>query len=375
MISFTDDRLYVKGTCNVLVSDPVTSDVYFQSDKMSTGSITPSTNLNEIRAGLGNPIAAMIPSDAGLAVDFDSASFSLWAKSAQLGAKYEYGAPVWACQTVTASGESLQIDVTGGSPVAELGHSEPRCLVQEVGSASLIALDGTAYPIDATSGAVTGFSASSGTQYKVWYHKQRVNAQIATIGSLIDPKVVRFEAQIAVYSNRGGGAASQGTRVGWLYYTIPYLKLQGDANITGEQTNNYTKKISGQAIAYDPTVVSGTCSDCDTSTLGYIVYVPDVAVGSIQGLAVVGGVTEVVVSTTALLPIRFVMIDGSLVAPATPYSGFTMTLSGAPSGTTITNAGVISAGATAGDCEVNASYTEGDNTYTCVSNLSVKTAS
>ena len=57
MINFTDDRLYVKGTCNVLLSDPVSGNIYFQSDKMSTGNITPSTNLNEIRAGLGNPIA------------------------------------------------------------------------------------------------------------------------------------------------------------------------------------------------------------------------------------------------------------------------------------------------------------------------------
>lgn len=374
MINFTDDRLYAKGTCNVLLSDPVTSDVYFQTDKMSTGSITSSTNLNEIRAGLGNPIAAMIPSDAGLAVDFDSASFSLWAKSAQLGATYGYGAPVWACQTVTAAGDTLQIDTTGGAPVAELGHSEPRCLVQEVNGASLIALDGTAYAIDATSGAVSGFAATSGKTYKVWYHKQRVNAQIATIGSLIDPKVVRFEAQIAVYSNRGGGAATQGTRVGWLYYTIPFLKLQGDATVTGDQNNNDTTKISGQAIAYDPTVVSETCSDCDTSVLGYMVYVPDSAAGSIKGLAVVGGVTEVTVDTTALLPIRFVMVDGSLVAPMVPYSGFTMTLSGAPTGTSITNAGVITAGSTAGDCEVNASYTEGDTTYTCVSNLSIVSA-
>ena len=369
MINFTDDRLYVKGTCNVICEDVNTGDVLYQSNKMSTGNITPSTNLNEIRAGLGNAIAAMIPSDSQLQVDFDAADFSLWAKGAQLGATVSYSAPVPQCQTVTASGEALSISVSDGVPVPELGQSEAHCYIQEVGAASLIATDGVAYEIS-EAGAISGFTAVSGKQYKVWYFVQKATAQKAVISSLIDPKVVRFIAQIAVYSNRGG-AASEGTRVGWLYYTIPFLKLQGDATVTGDQSNNDTTKISGQAIAYDPDTVSATCSDCDTSTLGYIVYTPDAASGLVAGLAVVGGVVSVVKSTSAQIPVRLVMVNGELVTPASYATGFTYTLSGAPNGTTVSEAGVISAGATAGDCDCAITYQDGDESFTCQIAVSV----
>ena len=368
MINFTDDRLYVKGTCNVICEDVNTGDVLYQSNKMSTGSITPSTNLNEIRAGLGNPIAAMIPSDSQLQVDFDAADFSLWAKGAQLGASVTYSAPVPRCQTITASGTSLTIDVSDGIPVAELGESKAHCYVQEVGAASLLVSDGVAYEIS-SAGAISGFEATASKQYKVWYFVQKAGAKKAVISSLIDPKVVRFIAQIAVYSNRGG--SSEGTRVGWLYYTVPFLKLQGDATITGDQSNNDTTKISGQAIAYDPTVVTATCTDCDTSTLGYIVYVPDDTAGSIVGLAVVGGVVSVVKSTSKQIPVRLVMADGSLVVPASYATGFTYTPTSAPSGTTVSASGVISAGATAGDCDCAITYTEGEETFNCEMEISV----
>ena len=335
---------------------------------MSTGSITPSTNLNEIRAGLGNPIAAMIPSDSQLQVDFSAADFSLWAKGAQLGASVTYSAPVPRCQTITAASASLTIDVSDGIPVPELGESEAHCYVQEVGAASLLASDGHAYAIS-SAGAISGFEATASKQYKVWYFVQKAGAKKAVISSLIDPKVVRFIAQIAVYSNRGG--SSEGTRVGWLYYTIPFLKLQADATVTADQSNNDTTKISGQAIAYDPTAVTATCSDCDSSTLGYIVYVPDDTAGSIVGLAVVGGVVSLVKSTSKQIPVRLVMADGSLVIPASYATGFTYTPTSAPSGTTVSASGVISAGATAGDCDCAITYTEGEESFTCEMEISV----
>lgn len=372
MINFTDDRLYAKGTCNVILSDVVTGDIYYQTNKMSTGSITPSTNLNEIRAGLGNPIAAMIPSDSSLAVDFDAADFSIWAKSAQLGATLSYSAPVPTCQTVTASGAQLSITVADATPVAPLGLSDVVCYVQTVGAASLIGTDGTAYGLDPASGAITGFTATAGTQYKVWYFINKPSARMAKISSFIDPKVVRFEAQIAVYSNRGG--QSEGTRVGWLYYTIPCLKLQGDATVSGDQSNNDVTKISGQAIAYDAAVVSDTCTDCDSSTLGYMVYAPDNASESISGLTVFGGVVEVESGESAQVPVRFVMADGSTARPGSYSQGFTYALTGAPGGTTVSTDGVITAGSTAGDCDLTITYTDGANSYTCLVSVSVVTA-
>lgn len=370
MIRFTDEALYAKGTCNMIVSDPQTGDIFYQSSKFMTGNITPSTNLNEIRAGLGNPIVAMIPSDASIAVDFDSAAFSLRMKAAQLGATFTYSAPVPVCQVVEATGTSLAVSVADDVPVAPLGMPEPICFVQEVGAASLVAADGTAYPIDATTGAITGFTSANGKSYKVWYYANKASAQLATIGSLIDPKVVRAEAQIAVFSNKSGNT-NAGTRVGWLYWVIPYLKLQADAAINGDQGTADTTKVSGQAIAYDPDVVSETCSDGDYATLGYYIYVPDDAAESIVGMAVVGGVTSVRKSTSAQLPVRFVMADGSLVIPPNYTSGFTYALGSAPTGTTISTAGVISAGSSTGTTPCTTTYVSGTKTFTVQSTVTV----
>ena len=370
MINFTDDRLYVKGTCNVILEDVTTGDVVYQSNKFSSGNVTPSTSLNEIRAGLGNPIAAMIPSDSQLQVDFEAADFQLWAKGAQLGAAVSYSAPVPVCQTIKATSTTLTIDVSGGAPVAELGETEARCYIQKVGAASLLAADGLAYSIS-SAGAVSGFTATVDDTYKVWYFVQKATARKAVISSFIDPKVVRFIAQIAVYSNRSGGAGSQGTRVGWLYYTIPFLKLQGDATVTGDQSNADTTKISGQAIAYDEQIVSATCSDCDSSTLGYLVYTPDNDAGLIQGLAVVGGVVSMAKSSSKQIPVRFVMADGSLVVPP-DYSELSYDMTSAISGTSVSTAGVISSGSTAGDGECTITYEDSASvTHTCVTNVHV----
>ena len=368
MITFTDNKLYAKGTCNVILSDVTTGNIYYQDNKTSTGSITPSTNLNEIRAGLGNPIAAMIPSDSSIAVDFDSAAFSLWAKSAQLGAAFNYGAPVPKCQVVKADSEALTIDVSNGIPVAKVANSSPICFVQEVGASSFLMTDRTAYPIN-ESGAISGFTAEANKSYKVWYDVQNTSAEIATISSLIDPKVVRFEAQIAVYSNKAGGS-TQGTRVGWIYLTIPFLKLQGDATISGDQSNNDVTKISGQAIAYDPDVVSAVCSDCDTSSLAYYVYAPDDDASSITGIAVVGGVVSVAESATAQIPVRLVVGDGSLVVPSSYSTGFAYE-SAAEATATVSDAGVVT-GVAAGATEVEITYTDSaENEYTCPVNVVV----
>ena len=376
MITFTDNRLYAKGTCNVILSDVTTGNIYYQDNKTSTGSITPSTNLNEIRAGLGNPIAAMIPSDSSIAVDFDSAAFSLWAKAAQMGAIHDYGAPVPKCQVIIA--ESTTLTITDGTPVPKLGASKPICFVQVVGEASLMRQNGTAYEVG-EGGVVVGYTAEAGKSYKVWYDVQNESAEIATISSLIDPKVVRFEAQIAVYSNLSGGS-TQGTRVGWIYLTIPFLKLQGDAAISGDQGQNDTTKISGQAIAYDPDVVSSVCSDCDTSTLAYYVYAPDDATSNITGIAVVGGVVEIPVGGSAQIPVRLVAGDGSLVVPSdyglvqteTKYQGFTYESSSESVATVDGNGIVTAVSETAANTEVVVKYyLNQEEFYTCPVNVSV----
>lgn len=375
MIKFNDKRLFVKGTGNCILTDPASGKIVYQSDQFSSGSITTSVTMGEIRAGLGNPIVAMIPSDAGVAVEFTAADFSLYEKAAQAGAEIAYGAPVPVAQTVTATGTSLTIDVTDGAPVAALGFDTAYCQVQVVGSTSHILTDGTAYPI-AANGAISGFTAANGTTYKVWYYVSKATAQKATIGTLMDPKVLHFTASLPVYSSIST-TTNSGTRIGWLYITVPALKLQANANITGDQANADTTVITGQAISYSSGVVDSNTDLCGEvgSDLAYYVYSPCDDSEIVQGLVVVGGIVSLATSSSKQIPVYFVMPDNSLVKPTSYSSGFTYTGSGLPTGTSVTNAGIVNAGSTAGaDGEVEITYTDGVNSFTLPVNVEVTSA-
>lgn len=366
MISFTDRKLYVKGTCQAQVADTSTGDILYQSNKFQTASINTSVNTEPIRAGLGNGIAAIIPSDSDMTVDFNAADFSMWAKAAQVGAALTYNAPVPVCQIITATTTALTLDLAEGAPVAQLGQNKVVCYVLEVGANAPIGTYGAAYDIDAT-GKISGFTAVVGTTYKVWYFVNRPNARVARLSTAFDPKVVHFTAQLAVYAN-DGNTANEGTHVGWLYIIVPRLKLGGNGGVTGDQTTADTTSLSGRAIAYDDDVVSATCDNCNAGTAAYYVYVPDDESEAIAGLALVGGVIAVKAGASAQAAFRLVMENGELVVPR--YEDLVYKLEGAPEGTTIDTKGVINAGSAAGDCTVTATFGK----YSCEATLSVLAA-
>lgn len=372
MIKFTDKRLFVKGTGNAILTDPASGTIVYQSDQFTAGSVTTGVTLGEIRAGLGNPIVAMLPTDANLSVEFTAADFSLYEKAAQVGAEITYGAPVPVAQTVTATGSSLTIDVSGGAPVAALGFDTAYCQVQVVGSSSHLLADGRAYEI-APTGAISGFTATSGTTYKVWYYVRKAAARKATIGTLMDPKVLHFTVSLPVYSSVSG-TSNSGTRVGWLYITVPALKLQANANISGDQTNPDTTVITGQAISVSESVVSASTDLCGEvgNDLAYYVYSPCDESEVVQGLVVVGGLVSLKKSSSKQIPVFFVMPDNSLVAPGNYSSGFTYAASGLPSGSNVSSSGVITAGSTAGTSgEVTVTYTDGVNTFSVPVNVEI----
>jgi hypothetical protein len=365
MISFTDKRLYAKGICQAICSDPITGDILYYSNKFSTGNITTSLTAGEIRAGLGNSIAAIIPSDSAVSVEFTAADFNLWAKAAQVGAALSYNAPVMVCKNITATGATLTVDVSEGVPVAQLGQSAATCYVQEVGAESPIHEGGVAYPITAA-GTVTGFTATTGKKYKVWHYENQASARVATLSAMFDPKVVHFDAQIPVYCNDVAASENEGTRVGWLHVIVPRLKLGGTATITGDQGNNDTTSVSGQAVAYDSDVISENCTDCEAGTLAYYIYIPDNSAQDITGLAIVGGVIEVAKSGSVQVPVKYVMANKELVTPAS-YAALSYSLTGAPTGTTVTAAGVLNAGTATGDCEITVTFED----FKVIANVSV----
>lgn len=372
MIRFNDPNLYTRGICSAQFADMTTGDIYFSSNKFQEGNITPSSNSDPLRAGLGNGIATIVESDADIQVNFTQANMNLKTKLAGVGAGVTYNAVAPVCQVVTADSAALKVDVTEGVPAAQYGMSKAVCYVQEVGTASAIAADGIAYGI-AADGTVSGFTAVSGKQYKVWYFVEKLSAMCGKLTTAMNGKVGLFTAQMAVYSNVNA-KTNEGTRWGWLYVHVP-LKLQADtAVVTGSQSNYDTTAIVGRAISADELVVSGQCEDCSGSALGWYVLVPDGDADVVTGLvAAIGGVISVPKSGTAQVRPQAVMANGQLVALDPAKCTYAMT--GAPSGTTVgQSTGVITAGETTGDADMTVTFRYGDKSFTAQCAVSVTEA-
>lgn len=359
MIGFTDKKLYLKGTCQVNLTDPCDGTIVYSSNKFQTGNITTSVTMGEIRAGMGNAVATILPSDSALNVEFTAADFSLWAKAAQLGATLSYGAAAPECVVYEATADGpITIDVSAGRPVPMVGFSDAFAYVQEIGAAGTVGTTGTPYPIN-YAGLIDGFTARSGKSYRVIYYVSKAGAQIATIGTLFNPRVLHFTAQMPVFSNENCSGTNEGSRVGWLYVIVPRLKLGANGGVVGDQTTADTTSLSGQAVAFDNDVITG-CDSCTSGTMAYYIYVPDNGADLISGLAVVGGVVTTPVNTTKQIPVRFVMANGELVVPGSYSNGFSYFYQGAPDLTTVSSSGVINAGSTAGDFEIQIVYENGD---------------
>lgn len=365
MITFSDPYLYAKGTCNVIVSDPQTGDIDYQSSKVQTNQLTTSVDLGAIRAGLGNGIAIQLASDATVDLSLTAADFDLGARGLQVGSTPFYSAPAPQCESVTATSGTIAIT---GTAVAPQGFGKKLAYVAEVGASNPIGTAGTAYTID-DSGNVVGFSAASGKTYLVYYWAQVANARQLTIYSAFAPAIKHVTAQIAVYSTEGSNSGTRGSQVGWLYYIIPRMQFSGNAATSGDQTAAATTELSGTALTYEAAMATGVCVDCATPEMAYMIYVPFDATEGVVGLVVVGGTMSLVKSTTKLIPVKLYMADGSLAQP--DYSALTFTATGAPSGTTVgAHTGIVNAGSTAGDFETTVQLTA-DTSISTVLNVSV----
>ena len=355
MIQLNNRYLYAKGTCNVIVSDPATGNIDYQSNKVQTAQLTTTVNMNEVRAGLGNAIAIQLPSDSAVNLELTAADFSMHTRAMQLGSSVAYNVAAPVCDTITADSSTLALPNTV-VPVAPQGFNKPICYVQD-GSANAFA----AYEINA-SNQIVGFSATASNKYRVYYWVKNASAQQVTAYSVFAPAVKHVTMQIAVYSTESAAAASQASLVGWLYCIIPRMQFSAKADTDGPQTANATSVLSGTALAYDPESSEAICTDCGMSELAYWVFVPNGAyTQSIESLVVVGGGLSLVVGNTAQLPVRFLMNDGTLVVPDYSLMSY---LSGETSYATVSSTGVVTA-AGAGSTTITATLTA-DNTKKAV---------
>lgn len=366
---FTDQKIQLMGTCRALLMNPGTGTIDFASDTFSTAQITTSASENIIRSGLGNGIVSILTTDKDVSVNFQADEFSLPVKAMNFGSATTYGAPVMVCQTIAATGATLSIPLTSGTPVAGVGREAVECYVMPVGAAADIATYGTAYTVDPATGLISGFAATSGTTYKVFYYVTRANAEVATLSAAGEPFTEYFMAQIAGYKNVVKGAT--GTRAGWLYVIVPLLHFGGaNAGIDGSQTTPDNSMIVGRALRSNPSVVSATCDDCEggSGDLAYYIWVPDDEAENVQALALPGGIISVPMNATYVVDDFRLVVGNSLVRPDPAY--MTYTLIGPPAGTSVSG-NVMTTGATSGDGEIRAEYDDGTNTLTCIGNLSV----
>ena len=353
MIQLNNKYLYAKGTCNVVVSDPATGNIDFQSNKVQTAQLTTSVSMNEIRAGLGNSIAIQLPTDSAVNLELTAADFSMPVKAMQLGSSVTYNAAAPTCETIVATSSVLVVSTPA---VAPQGFSEAIAYVDDGESSNF-----TAYTIN-NSNEVVGFTATSSNTYRVYYWIANPSAQQVTAYSVFSPAIKHVTMQIAVYSTENTSSASQGSLVGWLYCIIPRMQFSAKADTDGSQTGNATSILSGTALSYDPASDATVCTDCGLSELAYWVYVPNGSVAqSIQSLEVVGGGMSLVVGNTAQIPVRFLMEDGSLVVP--DYSLMTYQ-SAAQATATVSATGVVT-GAAAGSTTITATLAA-DNTKKAV---------
>ena len=300
-------KLYAKGTMDVKMFSPATNDLLYYSNAMSTSQLASTINLGPINAGIGNPVVIQIPDTPNLTLNLTAADLSLEGRALSVGGDVVYNGVVPVDEAVEATGTTLTVSQT---PVAPLGGCD---IVGYVNN------DGTAYTIDPATRELQNFTATSGQTYCVHYYTQNASAKQFSVDSLMNPAVVRAFVTIPVYSTEGAATSgTSGSRVGYLYITIPRGQLSGDVSTEGSQTTAATTVMNLTALSYDEACEQGIqCGSASSPKLAYMVLEldgdPD---QNAVALAIVGGTDiNVTTGTPLTIPLKYEMDNGEIVTP------------------------------------------------------------
>lgn len=371
---FTDKKLYVTGIGTATMTDPATGNVLYWTDKCREGDVSLSTANAVLNAGLHNAPVMILPTSPDISVRVSAADYSEWARAASAGASILQGAPILTCQTVEALGTSLTVNVAGATPVAGLGMDKPLCYVQEIGSASLLWADGSAYDIDPATGNVVGFTAEPGKQYFVSFWAVQANAALTVFSVPFRRKIVRFVLTRAIYTSYDPQTGA-GDFYGWLHEIIPYLQLMAaGASTNGSQTDFTMTDITGRALTCETKTVKANCGSCDGDypAMLYRIVQPCDSLGKASGVnAILGGKLEISVGESAQL--HPAVIRNGILSYGVPPSEFSYSSSD-PSVVTVSNSSGMVIGVGAGDARIAVFYTipETGETLTDIALVSVK---
>lgn len=371
-ITLGTPNLFLKGVAEQIFYDPATGNIVGFDNVASESAIQTSVNLQEVVGGLGNTLVGVFPDTVRLTGTYTSQAFSLETRRLITGGVLAYNATAPVCKTITATGETLSIDLAGGDPTPVKHYGQPAsdetawCFVKPQGAASYA---GTNYQINPANGQVVNYTAESGKTYEVYYFAENASAQSLAIPDVFNPTNVTVSTKYGVYAKQNN-AVTGGTLQGWLYVVVPVAILSGDAGISANQTTNAT--TDGSWMALSPDSVGLSCADCAMSgnPLAYYVYVPcGNATAEVQALAIPGGGVTVAVGSTVQIPVKYVMPNDTLVQPTYTDMNYTSAATGTA---TVTTSGVVE-GVAAGSTTITVALKDNSD-ITAVCNVTVTSA-
>lgn len=362
--NFGDPRLFVMGT-ELTMYDPTTGNVVGFDNVGSDSAINYTFDLTEVVGGMQNQLVGLIPHTTRLTGSYTSQAFSLAQRALLSGGTLSNNAVVPVCETITASGATLTVTNTPAKAQSQpASDTLAWCQVRVHGASTY---EGTNYGVDISTKQVQNFTASSGTQYDVFYFTVWASGKQLALPGGANPSVVAIHQKWAVYSEQNGSRA-QGTLQGYLYVVVPRAMLNGDAGIDGNQTSNSTTTYSWRALSGNNNMPK--CDDCDGATedIAYYVYVPcGNQYADVVSLVVVGGDMTIPMGTDVQLNIKLMFRDGTLATP--DFSA--LTYDSATTGkATISSTGVVHP-VSAGSSVITATLNTGTKTITASTTVTV----
>lgn len=340
--------LFAKGTMYVKYFDPTTNNMIYVSDQVQTNQLQSTLNMGAINTGIGNSTAIQIPDTPNLTLNMTVGDFSMEGRALSSGGDLQYNGVVPVDESVVAASNKLTVSQP---PVAPLGGCDIVCTVNN---------SGISYLIDPTTKEVQGFEATDDQTYCVHYWTNSPSSQQLDINTRMAPAIVRAFLTIPVYAKEGGGSTNSGSQVGNLHITIPRGQLSGDISTDGSQTTPATTVMTLTALSYNDACEAGIqCGSSASPKLAYMVLElfgnPDQFA---EALVIVGG-NEIAVTTGSpyTIPLKYQMIDGSIVTPL--MSDFNYNGSSGSRYFTVSDVGVINGtSAGSGDIVITSKYNQ-----------------